>query len=950
MQLIGTSAEGLGSSVFTVAGEGSRGKAGDLTINTGSLLMRDGADVTTATFGQGDGGNLTVNASLDVQLIGRSANGGGSGLFTQTIPGSSGKGGDLTINTARLLVRDGASISALTNGEGDSGNLTVNASQDIQLIGTSADGQFGSSLYTSTDEGSRGKAGDLTINTSSLLVRDGAYVNTFTVGERDGANLTVNASQDVQLIGRSADGRLGSGLSTTASQGSRGKAGDVTISTGSLLVRDGATVDASTFGAGNGGNLTVNASEEVQLLGTNRTNGFSSGLFTTAVPGSSGKAGDVTINTGSLLVEDGATVNASTGGAGNGGNLTVNASQSVQLIGELATVRANTLGAGKAGDVMINTGSLLVRDGAVVSASTAGQGNGGSLTVNASSVQVIGTTADGQFFTALSATAAPGSSGKAGDITVNTGSLLVQDGAQVSTSTFGVGKGGNLTVNASQSVQLIGELAGQLGSGLIGEAYGTGAAGNVSITTGRFIATGGAYASTYTYGAGQGGTLTVNASEFVELIGSGRFPSGIYTGTEGTGNSGNLTVNTPVLLMRDGATVYASTVRAGNGGNLTVNASELVQLIGTSADGKFFTALSATAAPGSSGKAGDITVNTGSLLVRGGARVSARTAGSGDGGSLTIKASDWVQLSGVDSGLLVNATAGSTAGNLTVETREMSVSDGAQVTVSSPQGQAGNLTIQANSLRLNQGSLSAETAKSGAQSGANITLSGLDLLRMDNQSRISANALDQANGGNVTIDSTFVVATPPTGSQGSDITANAQKGNGGAVNINTQGLFGIEFRPELTPKNDITVSSDFGITGDFQLNTPGIDPTRGLTNLPTEVVDASRQIDQNCRAGGAAQRKEDKFMITGRGGLPPSPNDMLQGDLIVTNWITLGSDIEKKSNATPQAVTPSRPVRSQLVEAQGWAVNEKGQMVLTASSPTVTPQGESLNPAQCNIN
>ncbi len=80
-------------------------------------------------------------------------------------------------------------------------------------------------------------------------------------------------------------------------------------------------------------------------------------------------------------------------------------------------------------------------------------------------------------------------------------------------------------------------------------------------------------------------------------------------------------------------------------------------------------------------------------------------------------------------------------------------------------------------------------------------------------------------------DSTFIVATPPTGSKGSDITANAVRGNGGRVNITIQGLFGIEFRPQPTPKNDITVSSEFGLTGEFQLYSPDVDPS--LRNLST---------------------------------------------------------------------------------------------------------------------
>jgi large exoprotein involved in heme utilization and adhesion len=215
---------------------------------------------------------------------------------------------------------------------------------------------------------------------------------------------------------------------------------------------------------------------------------------------------------------------------------------------------------------------------------------------------------------------------------------------------------------------------------------------------------------------------------------------------------------------------------------------------------------------------------------------------------------------------------------------------------------------------------------------------------MGNESLISANALNQANGGNVAINSTFIVATPPQGPEGSDITANASQGNGGRVSINTQGLFGIEFRPKLTPDNDITVSSDFGLAGVFEQNTPGVDPSRGLAELPTEVIDASRQIDRRCTPGGVA--RNSSFTVTGRGGLPPSPNDPLQGEAVVTNWVSLDSEIE--NNTPPATTTPSSSAPRQLVEAQGWVINEKGQVVLTASAPRVTPHESGFQQLKCN--
>ena len=269
----------------------AQGRDGDVNITTSQLQVSSGSQVLVSTFGQGDGGNLTVNASKDVQLLGTSADGEfPSGLFAQVEPGARGKAGDLTINTDTMLVREGAQVGAGTFGQGNGGKLTVNASKGVQVIGTSANGQLISTLFTEADPRARGKAGDLTINTDALLVRDGAQVSAGTFGQGDGGNLTVNAFHEVQVIGRSANGQYSSGLLARSERGARGKAGDLTINTGTLLVRDGAQVSVSTNSQGDGGKLIVNASQGVQLIGTSADGRSGSGLFTQANPGARGKA------------------------------------------------------------------------------------------------------------------------------------------------------------------------------------------------------------------------------------------------------------------------------------------------------------------------------------------------------------------------------------------------------------------------------------------------------------------------------------------------------------------------------------------------------------------------------------------------------------------------------------------------------------------------------------
>jgi large exoprotein involved in heme utilization and adhesion len=606
-----------------------------------------------------------------------------------------------------------------------------------------------------------------------------------------------------------------------------------------------------------------------------------------------GNGGNINITTAQLRVSDGSRVNVSTSGTGNGGNLTVNASQSVQLIGTSPKGFSSSLftlssGKGNAGELTINTGTLLVRDGAQIVAGTFRSGNGGNVTINASQdVQLLGTSAIG-LPSRLRVSAEEGSSGNAGNLTINTGTLLLRDAAQVGTGTFGSGNGGKLTVNASQDVQLI---------------------GSSSPVNGLFI------------------------------IGTGLFAS---TQAGSTGNGGDLTINTSNLLVRGGAQITTGTYGTGNGGKLTVNASQEVQLIGTTTDGQFAGSLLATADEGSSGKAGDLTINTGTLLVRDGAGVGVSTLGSGKGGNLTVKASDSVQLSGAG-GLFARSTSGSTAGNVTVETRQMSVQDGAQVTVSSPQGQAGNLNITANSLSLNRGKLTAETGASGAE-GANINLSGLELVLMQNESLISAQAFNQANGGNISIDTKLLVALPAVGSNGSDIIASAGRGNGGKITINADGILGIRERKAIPGNrtNDIDASSEFGTPGTVALNT-SFDPSRGLSQLPEEPVDPTRQISQQCAARG---EDKNKFTITGRGGLPQSPTELISPDMILDDFGTpVVSNPPTGESIKPSPTSPS----PQLVEAQGWVVDDNGVVTLVAAAPTVTPHSPVLVPPSCQI-
>ncbi len=320
----------------------------------------------------------------------------------------------ITIKTNHLLVKDGASVSTSTYGEGNGGNLSIDA-QNVQLIGTSFDGQFSSSLSADAQSNSTGDAGDLSIKTNNLLVQDGAQISAGTFGQGKGGNLTVDA-QNVRLIGTNFDSQFPSVLSADAQENSTGDAGDLTIKTNNLLVQDGAQITAGTFGQGKGGNLTVDA-QNVQLIGKKRDNQFSSGLFTSTQDNSTGDAGDLTINADILQVENGAVVSVATNGTGKAGNLTINA-DSIRLNNDglvSANTRNNTNSDTEQATINIKSQELIMR-------------RGSNIFTNATGKNVIG-----------------------GNINIDTDLLIANENSDISANSEN-SRGGNVRINAKSGV------------------------------------------------------------------------------------------------------------------------------------------------------------------------------------------------------------------------------------------------------------------------------------------------------------------------------------------------------------------------------------------------------------------------------------------------------------------------------------------------------------------
>ncbi|NES85022.1 MAG: S-layer family protein, partial [Moorea sp. SIO2B7] len=180
-----------------------------------------------------------------------------------------------------------------------------------------------------------------------------------------------------------------------------------------------------------------------------------------------------------------------------------------------------------------------------------------------------------------------------------------------------------------------------------------------------------------------------------------------------------------------------------------------------------------------------------------------------------------------------------------------------------------------------------------------------------------------------------------------------------SVEINAQGIFGLEFRDRLTPDNDITATSTLGssFNGDVILNISQVDPTSGLTELPASPVDAEAILandlcgfENNRIAGGSS------FIITGKGGLPASAEDPVINAHRTVRWRTrpgLPSSSRKQSlqqlQQQPSVIQPQPPEEKKvIIEAQGWVRAKDGTIILTAQPFRGTPVDQILPNLDCH--
>ena len=691
---------------------GSRG--GSIFINipenespAKTIELLDGGRIGAEAVGGGFGGEVQIRADdILISGINRSIDVMFFPLELKDFDGLSSIG-SLSLQIVRnrdFLISAVAADAINTSGDfsegiGDAGKIALTIGNELTVTD-------GARVATFSDV-DQGNAGDISVTADQrIIVSDGAEITSASLNDNTDLKSGTADAGIINLQTPLLQIDRGAIIATTIN----GEGGTISLDAGTLNISNGGKITATTTGTGIGGSIFIHGNQ-LSLLDD-------AVIASDVGNGAAGKGGGVTVEmaTLELIANDGATpaISTTTTGSGQGGNLNIMATQSIQIEsagGFFVDSRSAEEGApdgGKAGSITVMTPDFSM-SGGTLAASTATTGIGGSISIVSDNLLMN----DGATIIASTTSVAKG-----GEVMLDVNNLNMLN-ADVSVETSGSGTGGNITADITNIMVMAGN------SQLSGETLDEGIGGNITIIGNRLAMLDNAEITSDVGNAasGKGGTVTIDVGT-LELVGRGGPAPEISTETFGTGAGGDLIVTATESIRinsvsgENAAGIFTnanvSDMDGGNAGAIELNTADF------SMNGGQIAASTATAGAGRS-----VTVNANQLQLNDGALIEARSTGSGNAGDINLNAGRRFEL--VDSNITTGASQ-SFGGNINITTD--GVVDAFRGTVSTSVatgiGSGGDVNFTGPQIALNKSTI---IARADAGNGGNIRVAANQFFR-----------------------------------------------------------------------------------------------------------------------------------------------------------------------------------------------------------------------------
>jgi len=665
VNLVGTAPDGVSGGIYANATEG--GNAGDVTINTTDFNVLDAAYIIIGTYGPSAGGDLTVNASGDVNI-------GGVGLHNDPVQiwtGSRGTGpsGNITVTAANMRVADGADVGTYAPGPSDAGRIELDIAGTLTVIGQAQD-DAGRTYQTMIDSTGRdGNGGSIVVRAANVELVDGGILVATSFGQGDAGSVEVVA--DTFRSGGTTRGlvnewgepfSLGSGIWSVAQDGGRG--GDITIRAGDITIGRGSGLFSRS--GGGSGDLTLEASRHFTMGGEGEPD--ESGLVPWAdldarnifyYPDRVG--GDITITAPVIDILGGSYIGtASDYNGGQGGTIDIRAGTRINIVSEggddYINIDSEAAFGARSGDILLTAPDVYISDAYLLTDISFTNAEAGRIVVTADN----SITLDNE--TRMNALSYFGGTG--GDVILSAPHILLDNRSRILSDTYGfANRAGNIYVDAL----------------------------DLTLRNGSSIEANSCFCA-----FGDGGSIFIDVDTLsIEGTGSADQDTGIFSLAFGSGRSGVIDINADVVNLSDFATIgaYSLTTRQdfidndepdrepGDAGSIFITAREL------NLRDSFIETYAAEAA------GGVIELDISDMLYAERSSINAEAQGlEGDsnGGNVTIQSPTFIVLD--RSRIIASANAG-TGGNILLTTDALIAGPGSKIDASSRLGVDGQVVV-----------------------------------------------------------------------------------------------------------------------------------------------------------------------------------------------------------------------------------------------------------------
>ncbi len=706
----------LNNAYIIADARGQSDSGADIILKATDVISTGRSHLWSNTASISRGGSILLEADNEVQI--------NAGARLHVMARDTGTGGNLTVKAADIVLT-GAEIQGASNDQGNGGTIRLIAENKAGINNTQI------VVNTTGKMEQAGNGGNLFIQADDIILSDNAIINAETTGTGSAGKIQLYADKKIDInnskIATNAAGIFAylphRGEYPLDNADQAGDGGTVTLSADTINLINQSRIEAlAKMGSGSGGDINLQAEETLLIDKSSLIAHIRDTIGDAAYSGS-------IIATANNIITSGATLDISTTGTGHAESITLQADADLIIYDSHINTKTNSdfnsYHSGQGGDAILQAENILITDTRIDTATSA-SGAGGSVKMTADN-QIV-------FDFSIIETETNGLSDiadKGGSLTVEAGKNIMLTETRINAETKGYAQGGSVTLNAGNqvisdnsniSLDAKGTQLDQLGNG-----------GNFILQANDIKLTNGARISTATSGAGQSGTIHLQAKNQIDLSGQKTLVS---SSSHGPGAAGLINLQATSLSLAKGAEIQSSSgfdqpdynsllARSGAAGNIVIDLDNILYMSGNS------TLSTSTAGVG---KAGDIWIGknskpnilqlAGNSLITSDSELSSSDAGSA--GNITILTDERIVFR--DDSMLTTASQNAGGGGIRIETRDLLHLQNSRIStsVAGGAGQGGNIDIDPIFIILENSQIQAN-AHGGP--GGNITLIANYLLR-----------------------------------------------------------------------------------------------------------------------------------------------------------------------------------------------------------------------------